>query len=272
MKYGWRQEPEQRTSGYPKLGVRFSAFSGKASDLRPFSPSQRHDQQITSACCAESFIRALEIKRIIRYGQTAHVPLSVLAAYYLAREMMVPSETSDDDGTFISMVAEIVRRFGVCPDVDWPFQELDGTDLNHANPESKLYKPPTWVAMREAYIHKIDKWFHIASTGSDRVDDVISVLAAGSPVPYGTQIGKEWQSYQAGQVLGLPQTADGGHATAIVGWDPNLLGGVFIGENSWGNNWGDNGFYLLAPEVVASGLSGDFIAIQGGWEDWAVAA
>lgn len=70
--------------------------------------------------------------------------------------------------------------------------------------------------------------------------------------------------YQAGQVLQLPDTPEGGHATHLIGWDDTR--GVFLGENSWGELWGDNGFYFMAPEVIAHESSSDFWVITGTWE------
>lgn len=268
---GWRPEPQHLAAQHwdferVKAGMSVSSIG---SDLRPFSPPTRHNQRITNSCVLQAMIRALEIKRIQKYGPAAHVPLSTLAPYYLSRELMTPSETSNDDGTFVSMAAEVIRRFGVCTEASWPFAEADGTALDRTNSRSHLYTPPTWGAMRGAYVHKISAWYRINSQGDARVQDVITALAAGNPVVYGTQIGAAWQDYQAGQVLGLPTSPKGRHATVLEGWDLALS--VFNGENSWGDDWGDRGFYLASPEVIASPMSDDFVVMQGGWEDWAPA-
>jgi hypothetical protein len=70
---------------------------------------------------------------------------------------------------------------------------------------------------------------------------------------------------RAGQVLQRPETSLGGHATHLVGWDQRR--GVFIGENSWGTTWGEDGYYRIAPEVIADPCSRDFWVITGGWEE-----
>ena len=87
-------------------------------------------------------------------------------------------------------------------------------------------------------------------------------MRSGNPVVYGTEIGANWKLYQAGEILENTKTVTGRHATVLLGIQENL----FIGENSWGNNWGDDGFYLLDPEVVASDAAKDFWVIQTGWE------
>jgi C1A family cysteine protease len=85
-------------------------------------------------------------------------------------------------------------------------------------------------------------------------------------VVFGTLVGEAWDHYGPGQVL-LPASGEvrGGHATHLVGWDEQR--GLFIGENSWGTDWGDEGFYWMAPEGLADARSNDFWVITGIWED-----
>jgi C1A family cysteine protease len=172
---GFRPEPDpdQKHWSFELLKPALAAYAGKASDLRGFA-SPRHDQSHSGSCVAQSTIKALELKRIQKYGLLSHVDLSRLALYFLAREMMDPQETDKDDGTFVSLAADVLRRFGVCresadpakPDdkAFWPF-DLD-----------LLFTSPGWLQMRQAYIHKIDAWYKIYSTGDDRVNDVILAL------------------------------------------------------------------------------------------------
>lgn len=236
------------------LAPKLAAYSGKTSDLRSFT-SPRHSQKNTSTCVAQGVIKALELKRIQKYGQSAHVDLSRLAVYFLARELMNPAETDRDDGTYVSLAADALRRFGVCEEALWPFT----TDA------SRIRTAPSWSAMRRAYVHKISSWHRITTTGTARVEQVITALASGNPVVYGTRIGDEWMKYTAQSApLGLPTNILGGHATCLEGWD----GTSFIGENSWGTGWGDNGFYKIQPEVIASNNSSDFVVIQSGFEQY----
>lgn len=233
------------------LKPQLAGYSAQTSDLRLFA-SPRHNQKATSTCVAQSVIKALELKRIQKYGATSHVDLSRLALYYLARELMHPPETDQDKGTYVSLAADALRRFGVCEEALWPF----ATDL------AAVCKSPSWTAMRRAYVHKISSYHRITSTGTARVDEVILALASGNPVVYGTKVGDNWMKYtSSSEPLGLPTNIRGGHATVLEGWD----GKFFIGENSWGL-WGKNGFYEIQPEVIASEFSSDFVVIQAGFE------
>ena len=230
-------------------------------DLRPYS-SPVQDQFDTSACTANAVIKAREIMRIRKFGKAAHVDLSRMAPYYIARELMVPCEVDKDEGTYLSLVAEAIRRFGVCEEKLWPFCK------------ENLFASPTWLAMRKARLNAIQGWAKLRSSGNRRVEDVIEVLRAGVPVPYGTRCGSSWFSYKQGDVLRKLRSADydGWHATVLLGWDNHQ--GLFIGENSWGPDWGDTfydevtgeprrGFYYIDPEVIASvSDSHDFIVMS----------
>lgn len=270
IKFGFRPEPLPKNdtehaawaaSSFDHMKVKLATYSGKTSDLRQYA-SPRHDQMQSSTCVAQSTVKALELKRIMKYGATAHKDLSRLALYYLARELMSPQETNVDQGTIISIAADCLQRFGVCEESLWSFTD----DLK------TICTPPSWLSMREAYLHKITKWYRITSTGTNRVEDVITALASGFPVVYGTSVGSAWESYDSQSFpLGPPTSQSdilGGHATVLEGWD----GSNFWCENSWGMTWGHDGFYQLQPEVVSSDYSSDFVVIEAGWEDLKVAA
>ncbi|MEI7869732.1 MAG: C1 family peptidase [Candidatus Methylumidiphilus sp.] len=233
-------------------------------DLRPFS-SDRHNQGNTGSCVAQAVVKALENmerqqicqQRGIKpsdLGENDHQNLSVLALYYLCREFMQPSQVTEDSGTYPSLACDCLRRFGVCTEEEWPFE-----------PDKLLFKAPSFTAMKGAFIHRLSAFYRITETGDDRVQSILDALRANHPVVYGTDIGDEWQSYKKGKVLKKPKNPEGGHATHLVGWDDTQ--GVLIGENSWGTHWGDDGYYLLAPEVVAdNSRSRDFWVITGIWE------
>jgi len=245
-----------------QLRLHLAPGSGEA-DLRPYS-SQRHNQGQTGSCVAQAVVKALENlerqqlcrERGIEPSQLReddHQNLSVLALYYLSRAKMQPSREREDSGTYLSLACECLRLFGVCAEKEWPFDP------------AKVFERPSLMALREAYLHKISAYYRITNTGQDRVNSVLEALRANHPVVYGTEVGDNWMNYRAGQVLQRPETSLGGHATHLVGWDQRR--GVFIGENSWGTTWGEDGYYRIAPEVIADPCSRDFWVITGGWEE-----
>jgi C1A family cysteine protease len=231
-------------------------------DLRDFA-SKRHDQRQTKSCVAQAVIKALENLERQQLCHTRHIApsqlreedhtnLSVLALYYLCRAAMRPTEVHKDAGTYISLACARMRALGVCTEAAWPFDE------------TRLHEAPNLAALWDGTERKISAYYRITHTAQERVSSVIDALRAKHPVVYGTEVGDNWHTYRAGEVLQLSTTPEGGHATHLLGWDETR--GVFLGENSWGNAWGDDGFYRIAPEVIAHHSSSDFWVITGTWE------
>ena len=252
---GFREEPDSPDHwGFEdKLRSKLKLGSGGDMNLRQYS-SPRHNQFSTSSCVAQAVVKALEIKRIMQRGHEAHVDLSRLAVYWMARNLMFPGETGNDNGTYISLAFDALRRYGAPPEADWPWNV------------TKLFTAPSWQAMRKAYVSKIDAFYKVRSVGQDRIDMVVEALRAGNPVVFGTNVDSSWDVYSKGQVLKPVSNEDraGRHATVLVG----IEDGKFVGENSWGDRWGDEGFYLMDPAVVSSPVSADFWVPQMGWETY----
>lgn len=221
-------------------------------DLRQYS-SPRHNQGATSTCVAQSIIKALEIKRIIQHGKEAHVSLSVLDLYYGARERMTPSMVEWDSGTHIYLACNVLKDLGVC------------SDKIHSWETNDVYKKPSIMASREARLNRIKTSFKIQSTGQERLNDIIFNLKAHNPVVFGTTVGSDWMNYTGGKKpLKIETKPKGKHAMCCVGY----VDGLFIIENSWGNQWGIDGFGFVDPSVLIDENTQDLWVIVDGSEAW----
>ncbi len=73
-------------------------------------------------------------------------------------------------------------------------------------------------------------------------------LAQGLPVVIGMMVGESYMQNMLGKDVWYPETGDasmmgfGGHAQCVVGYDDKKYGGSFLIMNSWGPQWGSNGF------------------------------
>ena len=88
-------------------------------------------------------------------------------------------------------------------------------------------------------------------------------LQAGNPVVYGTIVGQNWFDYTKGQVLTIPEDNQGGHCTCLVGY----VNGKFIGENSWGKSWGEQG-YMRTKMTDAQGQRCNAVAEEAAFFDF----
>ncbi|MFA5758926.1 MAG: C1 family peptidase [Clostridia bacterium] len=254
---GWRPDPANKIywkferNKFSLTQSKIQYQSGKEIDLRPYT-SSRHDQGSTSSCTANAVVKALEIKRIIKYGHANHVDLSRLDLYYGARERMTPPETNKDDGAYISLVCDILRDIGVCRESMHPFSKIN------------LFKRPSIMATREARLNRIKSHFKIKSQGPELLDDIIFNLNAGNPVVFGTTVGQDWVNYKGGkEPLKVETKPIGNHAMVIIGF----VDGLFVIENSWGT-WGDDGFGYVDPKVFTHPSTRDLWVIVDGSEAW----
>ena len=73
-------------------------------------------------------------------------------------------------------------------------------------------------------------------------------ISQGAPVVIGMQVGGSYMQPMMGKDLWEPTAEDrsmvgfGGHAQCVVGYDDKKYGGAFLLMNSWGPQWGNNGF------------------------------
>jgi hypothetical protein len=90
-----------------------------------------------------------------------------------------------------------------------------------------------------------------------------SALAGGQPIQIGYPIyGSDWDAPSANENFAIAEMSDtkaadeaniGYHSVAIVGYERNAAspgGGYFIIRNSWGPDWGDNGYCRVSYDTT----------------------
>jgi papain like protease len=85
---------------------------------------------------------------------------------------------------------------------------------------------------------------------TDRIDlrAIKENLDQGAPVVIGMMVGGSYMQPMMGQDVWNPTDDDysmqgfGGHAQCVVGYDDKKYDGAFLLMNSWGSQWGNNGF------------------------------
>ena len=132
---------------------------------------------------------------------------------------------------------EALDQDGQPPEVTWPYD--DARDSWAAS-----YQPPS-VAGAEAKRRQLNGGEVLLPT----VVMVRDALDRGRPVVLGIRLHATWHGVGADGRVALPASGArdlGGHAVLVVGYRAN----DFVVQNSWGSDWGEDGFAYLPDDYV----------------------
>jgi Papain family cysteine protease len=142
-------------------------------------------------------------------------------------------------GSYIIRAMEFMTKRGDVPYDQFPYTDQDC----QRQPDNSLQQQAAQFRMRG---------FNRLSLGdrNDAVDlrAIKENLAQGAPVVIGMMVGQSFMQPMMGQDVWVPAQGDrsmmgfGGHAMCVVGYDDKKYGGSFLIMNSWGKEWGTNGF------------------------------
>jgi len=152
-------------------------------------------------------------------------------------------------GTYLSSALDVMQNRGVATMAYVPYTGLG--DCSQSTQSS-------WD--QEASGYKIDSYRSLNI-------DVVSIkqqIASDKPVGFGARLGDNFMSWDSDQVLSGHTSFDrvgihAGHAMTVIGYDDNKgANGAFRAINSWGENWGSQGFIWIDYDFF---VSGDFCSV-----------
>lgn len=142
-------------------------------------------------------------------------------------------------GSYILRAMEYMTKQGSLPYEQFPY-----TDQN-------CDRMPSGGLIQQAAQFKM-RGFNRLTRGDNTEDlDMRAIkenLAQGAPVVIGMMVGESYMQNMLGKDVWIPEPGDaamlgfGGHAQCVVGYDDTKYGGSFLIMNSWGPEWGNNGF------------------------------
>lgn len=243
--YGWRPDlPDHRDRRYALR--RGGAALPPAVDLRALCPPI-YDQGSLGSCTGNAIAAAIQFD-LIRQQESSDTP-SRLFIYY--NERVMEGTVSEDAGAEIRDGIKSVATLGAPPETDWPY-----------NVAQFAAKPPDPVYVT-ALSDKALTYERIDNTQLDLMKDC---LVAGLPFVFGFTVYESFESEAVAQsgVVELPASGEqvvGGHAVMCVGYDDAT--GRFIVRNSWGVDWGKEGYFTMPYAYLTNqNLADDFWAIQ----------
>jgi C1A family cysteine protease len=244
-KYGWKiGETYGKTEKYV-FDFGFSHSAIKQLDLREKCPAV-YDQGHLGSCTANAIGFCYHFDELKQSEKSVFQP-SRLFIYYNERNM--EGHTSEDSGAEIHDGVQCINTLGVCSEENWPYDILKFTE-----------KPSDDCYVNAKNHHSISY-----RAIEQNINQLKAALIAGFPVVFGFSVYESFESDDVAKtgIMPLPKEGEkilGGHAVALVGFDDSKS--VFIVRNSWGEIWGDKGYFYMPYEFISnSTYASDFWTI-----------
>lgn len=158
---------------------------------------------------------------------------SELFQYYNER-VIGGQDVSVDDGSTIRNAMKSLAKYGVPPEQDWAYVVSNFDD-----------KPP-----KSAYQDALGYMIADYQSVDQNLDHIRQAISTGFPVVIGIQV---YQSFETAVNGKIPMPAPnekllGGHAIVLTSYDDSKQ--VFGFRNSWGSDWGQDGYGTLPYQYV----------------------
>jgi len=245
LRHGWSPDlPDHRDHKYA-VAPHISKALPPSVDLRSQCPPI-YDQKNLGSCTAQAIAGAIEFDRLKQ--KLPDIIPSRLFIYF--NERAIEHTINSDSGAQIRDGIKSVHVKGVCSETTWPYIE------------SQFATTPTSTAYGEAWHHRTVSYQSVTQS----LSQLKGCLASGYPIIFGFTVYDAFESDQVAQtgILNMPTSGEsvvGGHAVLIVGYDDASQ--RFIIRNSWGPDWGQNGYFTMPYSYVTdSDLADDFWTIK----------
>jgi len=242
--YGWLPDlPDQRDFLYSAVAPVRAVLPQRVDLRRKCSPIE--NQGSLGSCTANALVGALEFLEI-KHG-AKFVDLSRLFVYY--NERVIEGTVKQDSGAYIRDGVKSLAKLGVCPEDEWPYRISDFTK----KPNAKCYQ--------DAARHRITSYHRIVT-----LDEMRSCLAGGFLFVFGFTVYNSFESQAVAKsgVVNMPGPSEKviGHAVVGAGYDDTQK--RFWVRNSWGTDWGQDGYFTMPYEYLdsKSNLADDFWTIR----------
>ncbi len=187
---------------------------------------------------AGNIVREILVRRT---APDTQIRLSALFAYFEARKL---GGYTNDTGAQLRDVFRAMANTGICPETAWPYDE------------SKVLETPPSLSYQQALLAKIYIYRRLANTLEMR-QTLSSGFALAVSVKVFAKLGLILMPLSNG-VLEIPDddTNPSGHAFCVIGYSSHS----FLCRNSWGVEWGNNGYFWITEEYMNKYLMDSWMA------------
>lgn len=204
------------------------------------------DQGSLGSCTGHAISAIVEYEQRKVHPQWDYMP-SRLFIYY--NERVIEGTVRSDCGAMIRTGIKVVNQIGAPKEELWPYDIKAFTK-----------KPPV-KAYKNASVHQALLYERIPQT----LNALQQVLANGHLFVFGIAVFESFETQEVANtgIVPMPKANEkmlGGHAVCCVGYDN--LDQTFLVRNSWGANWGLDGYFKIPyTYVLDNNLADDFWTI-----------
>lgn len=153
------------------------------------------------------------------------------------------------NGGWYGAAFESLQRYGAVFENVFPYKNRNGycTGFSPSN-----YKVATW-----SYI--------LPNAGTPHPIDIKKALVRYGPIATACKVTPAFQAYTGGvfdEHARLLNPSDVNHAVVIEGWDDTKGRGAWLLRNSWGKNWGENGYMWIEYQCNGIGFAAAWAVAQ----------
>jgi C1A family cysteine protease len=239
----------------------------KKVDLREWC-SPIENQGHIGACTAHAGVGIVEYFERRAFGK--HIDGSRMFLYKTTRNLL---KQKGDTGGYLRTTMQAMVLFGIPPEEYWKY---DVTDFD---------REPTAFCYSFAQNYQAINYYRLDSSGQapkDLLARIRTNLLAGLPAMFGFPVYNTILEAKKSGMIPFPGKGDrveGGHAVIAVGYDDDLViigrglkspetKGAILIRNSWGTEWGEEGYGWLPYDYILKGLAVDWWSLlKNEWVD-----
>ena len=246
--YGWsRDTPDERDHHVRFTRDHANYIDGIPNvDLTSKCPPV-YDQGKLGSCVENGVAFAYQYDEMKQKNTDVFMP-SRLYVYYNVRSKM--GTIDEDSGSTVRDGVKSVNKLGVCEEKDWPYDISKFTD----KPTDECY-----VEGKKAHTLSYKRV-------EQSLEQLQLALSNDHPVVFGFKVYESFESPEVAKtgIMPYPKPDEkvlGGHCVALVGFDNETK--RFKVRNSWGSEWGDNGYFYMPYNFALNGSqASDFWVIN----------
>ena len=252
-----------------KVGVAEPAKASlpKSVDLKQWC-SPVENQKSLGSCTAQAGVGLVEYFERRAFGK--HIDASRLFLYKVTRNML---HWTGDTGAFLRTTMGAMTLFGVPPEEYWPYEIAD------------FEKEPPAFCYAFAQNYQAISFYRLDPPGTlkkDLLEQIKTNLAGGLPSMFGFTVYASLSQATTTGEIPFPTSGEkilGGHAVVAVGYDDakkikntnpggTTTTGALLIRNSWGEDWGSDGYGWLPYDYVLKALATDWWSLlKNEWID-----